>query len=61
VDQTALSLDAEQQSRLFDAIDRVLGNQRQLLEESKHEAIRAMSEGFAEKMARISASSRRRT
>jgi len=51
--RTALSLDAEQQSRLFDAIDRVLGNQRQLLEESKHEAIRAMSEGFAEKMSRI--------
>jgi diguanylate cyclase (GGDEF)-like protein len=51
--RTALSLDAEQQSRLFDAIDSVLGNQRQLLEESKHEAIRALSEGFAEKMARL--------
>ena len=39
--------------RLFDAIESVLGNQRQFLEESKHEAIRALSEGFAEKMARL--------
>ena len=49
----ALTLDAEQQARLLEAIDNVLGNQRQLLEESKHEAIRALSEGFAEKMSRL--------
>ena len=48
-----LTLDAEQQARLLEAIDHVLGNQRQLLEESKHEAIRALSEGFAEKMSRL--------
>ena len=36
-----------------DAVERVLGSQRQLLEESKHEAIRALSEGFAAKMARL--------
>jgi diguanylate cyclase (GGDEF)-like protein len=49
----ALTLDAEQQARLLEAIDHVLGNQRLLLEESKHEAIRALSEGFAEKMSRL--------
>jgi diguanylate cyclase (GGDEF)-like protein len=49
----ALGLDAQQQTQLLGAIDSVLGNQRQLLEESKHEAIRAMSEGFAEKMSRL--------
>jgi diguanylate cyclase (GGDEF)-like protein len=49
----ALTLESEQQARLLEAIDSVLGNQRQLLEESKHEAIRALSEGFAEKMARL--------
>jgi len=49
----ALTLDPEQQARLLEAIDSVLGNQRQLLEESKHEAIRALSEGFAEKMSRL--------
>src|SRR6185436_8041913 len=49
----ALTLDPDQQARLLEAIDNVLGNQRQLLEESKHEAIRALSEGFAEKMSRL--------
>src|SRR3954468_16191281 len=48
-----VSLDAEQQARLLEAIDSVLGTQRQLLEESKHDAIRALSEGFAEKMSRV--------
>jgi diguanylate cyclase (GGDEF)-like protein len=48
-----LTLEAEQQARLLEAIDHVLGNQRQLLEESKHEAIRALTEGFAEKMSRL--------
>src|SRR4029453_5007557 len=48
-----LTLDAEQQARLLEAIDHVLGNQRQLLEESKREAIRALTEGFAEKMSQL--------
>ena len=51
--RTALTLDSQEQARLLEAIDNVLGNQRQLLEESKHEAIRALSEGFAEKMSRL--------
>jgi diguanylate cyclase (GGDEF)-like protein len=51
--RTALTLDAQQQTRLLEAIDNVLGSQRQMLEESKREAIRAMSEGFAEKMSRL--------
>ena len=51
--KTALALHPDQQTQLLEAIDNVLWNQRQLLEESKHEAIRALSEGFAEKMARL--------
>ena len=51
--RTALTLDTAQQARLLEAIDIVLGNQRQLLEESKREAIRALSEGFADKMSRL--------
>src|SRR5689334_12924283 len=51
--RTALKLDGTQQERLLEVIDNVLGNQRQLLEESKHDAIRALSEGFAEKMSRL--------
>jgi diguanylate cyclase (GGDEF)-like protein len=51
--RTALKLDSIEQARLIEAIENVLLNQRQLLEESKHEAIRALSEGFAEKMARL--------
>ena len=48
-----LQLDAEEQARLIDAIESVLASQRQLVEESKHDAIRALSQGFAEKMARL--------
>src|SRR5690349_932442 len=51
--RTALKLDGTQQERLLEVIDSVLGNQRQLLEESKDDAIRALSEGFAEKLARL--------
>ena len=43
----------QQEAQLFRAIETVVASQRQLVEESKHEAIRAMSEGFAEKMARL--------
>ena len=47
------SLGDEQMTQLFRAIDTVVANQRLLFEESKHEAIRALSEGFAEKMSRL--------
>ncbi len=39
--------------RLLDNIDAVLLSQRQLIEESKRDAIRALSEGFAAKMERL--------
>jgi diguanylate cyclase (GGDEF)-like protein len=48
-----LSLGAESEQALFHAIETVVSGQRQLIEESKHEAIRALSEGFAEKMSRL--------
>jgi len=48
-----LHLRAEQETRLLEGIDTILASQRQLIEASKHEAIRALSEGFAEKMARL--------
>jgi diguanylate cyclase (GGDEF)-like protein len=51
--KTALTLHPDQQAQLLDAIEHVMGNQRQLLEESKDDAIRALSEGFAEKLARL--------
>jgi hypothetical protein len=48
-----LPLSDEQEARLIVAIERVLAGQRQLVEESKHDAIRALSEGFAEKLSRL--------
>jgi diguanylate cyclase (GGDEF)-like protein len=48
-----LHLDPDQQARLLDALESVLASQRQLVEESKHDGIRALSQGFAEKMARL--------
>src|SRR5215208_4610012 len=48
-----LPLKDEHAARLFTAIESVLASQRQLVEESKHDAIRALSEGFAEKLARL--------
>jgi diguanylate cyclase (GGDEF)-like protein len=48
-----MQLDESQEAQLFRAIETVVASQRQLVEESKHEAIRAMSEGFADKMARL--------
>lgn len=48
-----LGLDATREAQLFQAVESVVASQRQLIEESKHEAIRALSEGFAEKMARV--------
>jgi diguanylate cyclase (GGDEF)-like protein len=46
-------LDEPRASELLNAIDNVVANQRQLLEDSKHEAIRALSEGFASKLNRL--------
>ena len=51
--QQKLALDAERERELLAAVDRLLGQQRQMLEQSKAEAIRAMSEGFAQKLAAL--------
>jgi diguanylate cyclase (GGDEF)-like protein len=48
-----LRLDERLAQKLFEAVEHVVGRQRQLLEESKHDAIRALSEGFAAKMERL--------
>jgi diguanylate cyclase (GGDEF)-like protein len=48
-----LNLPSHREAELLQAIDHVLGRQRQLVEESKHDAIRALSEGFAAKMERL--------
>jgi len=46
-------LSAQREGELFRAIEHVVANQRQLIEESKHEAMRALSEGFAAKLERL--------
>src|SRR6476661_3674148 len=51
--QDYLDLDAEREAQLMQAIEEVVGRQRQLIEESKHEAIQALVEGFAGKMDRL--------
>jgi GGDEF domain-containing protein len=48
-----LGLDETRAKQLSQAIEHVMSRQRQLLEESKHDAIRALSEGFAAKMERL--------
>ena len=48
-----LGLDSERAAQLLDKIEDVLVSQRQLVEASKHDAIRALSEGFAAKMERL--------
>src|SRR5829696_2191358 len=48
-----LSLDDASANALFSMVEHVMARQRQLIEESKHEAIRALSEGFAAKMERL--------
>src|ERR671913_130447 len=48
-----LTLDEGASTALFGMIEQVIARQRQLIEESKHEAIRALSEGFAAKMERL--------
>ena len=51
--QEHLQLDSARETELLQRIEDVVSRQRQLIEESKHEAIRALSEGFAEKMERL--------
>jgi diguanylate cyclase (GGDEF)-like protein len=51
--QENLSLPPDREAQLLRVIDQVVALQRQLVEESKHEAIRALSEGFASKMDRL--------
>jgi diguanylate cyclase (GGDEF)-like protein len=51
--QERLALEPGRERELLEAVDLILGSQRQLLEQSKAEAIRAMSEGFAEKLADV--------
>ncbi len=48
-----LGLSEEAAGELFEGIESVLTSQRHLFEESKREAMRAMSEGFAAKMDRL--------
>ena len=48
-----LDLDDGTSAALFGMVEQVIVRQRQLIEESKHEAIRALSEGFAAKMERL--------
>src|SRR6188474_796896 len=48
-----LQLDPAVAAELMQRVDEVVATQRQLVEESKHDAIRALSEGFAEKMERL--------
>jgi diguanylate cyclase (GGDEF)-like protein len=48
-----LGLDASTEAQLFGVIDQVVARQRQLVEASKHEAIRALSEGFSNKLERL--------
>jgi diguanylate cyclase (GGDEF)-like protein len=51
--QDHLGLDPDREARLLQAIEEVVGRQRQLIEESKHDAIRALAEGFTGKMERL--------
>ena len=46
-------LDEGRARELLAAIDSVIAGQRQLVEDSKHEAMRALAEGFAAKMERL--------
>jgi diguanylate cyclase (GGDEF)-like protein len=48
-----LGLSVERAADVVRRIDDLMARQRQLVEESKHDAIRALSEGFAAKMERL--------
>src|SRR4029079_7993646 len=51
--QDSLALDPGRTAELLQRIDDVVSRQRALVEESKHDAIRALSEGFAAKLERL--------
>src|SRR5258708_34314631 len=51
--QAALDLHPDRAAELLARIEEVVARQRQLVEESKHDAIRALSQGFAAKMERL--------
>ena len=51
--QEHLHLDHTLTAELLQRVEGVVARQRQLVEESKHDAIRALSEGFAAKMDRL--------
>jgi diguanylate cyclase (GGDEF)-like protein len=51
--QEQLGLDSARAAELMQRVEDVVARQRQLVEESKHDAIRALSAGFAEKMERL--------
>jgi diguanylate cyclase (GGDEF)-like protein len=48
-----LKLDLQGESQLFEIVEQVLARQRQMVEESKHEAIQALTEGFTAKLTRL--------
>jgi diguanylate cyclase (GGDEF)-like protein len=50
-----LKLDLQGETQLFEVIEQVMVRQRQLVEQSKLEAIQALTEGFTAKMARLQA------
>jgi diguanylate cyclase (GGDEF)-like protein len=51
--RTRLGLPDDRSGELLEKIEALLASQRQLIEQSKGEAIRALSEGFAAKMSRL--------
>ena len=51
--QDELGLTPDRESELLQRVEEVVARQRQLVETSKHDAIRALSEGFAAKMERL--------
>jgi diguanylate cyclase (GGDEF)-like protein len=51
--QEELHLEPTRASELITRVEAVVARQRQLVEESKHDAIRALSEGFAAKLERL--------
>jgi len=51
--RSTLELDPDREAHLLQLIEHVVARQRRLIEESKHDAIRALSEGFAGKLERL--------
>ena len=50
-----LKIDLLAEMQLFEAIDQVIARQRQMVEESKTDAIQALTEGFTAKLSRLQA------